>query len=660
MIMTYKIEDELVEKMIVERNGRICIIHCHNADAGKVIKCFPNTAQGKKDALKMHYAIMANKYKESSSDELLFLIKYSMINGFDNEAIRYLEELGRRKEIGETDVDIHFKSTNNMMYKHWERIKGKLDKQTLAILTLNPQEYAQIRDTLIKLKELKAGYFSTAKPAYRMELPTLWEDIKALGWDKEQLEIDLKADGSRSSLSKIKNVVRIFVDPEDLKLKSPDISDRLPLIAKEFDSMVPNNTIVDCELYAANKNEALHRTSTNAIVNTKEDAEKFKDYIFEFVFDVLFYNGKDLRNLPLEERLKYLSKIKSSEHIKIEDVTSTLEPNHQGYILERPTRDKLDRVVNIILSGKHGLHKNLEEGVMIKLSSGIYQTPQNKNWGKAKRLLEVDSIAYDRTLVKGQTKVFNYDLGINVNKEYYDKLPAKAKIEFDGKHFLTFGRSDNSKLDIHPSSTTVIRSATEEVNKFENEDYPEAPWYRGYINVLLSEIPEKVVSDSLSVLDKLSKFQPRRLSIEELARFNQTKISEKIVPIVQSLSEYSDLKLILLSYKLNAIDREKWHVPYKPEKLTNEQLADDWRLLVAVSSKLENNQKVEVQENSGQYFNKELLVEFAVKLAKEIAKRKSDEEINFKIREDKSEVYDHFWSIVKDKLTDDEIKILLE
>ncbi|MBU0792205.1 MAG: hypothetical protein KKC55_17345 [Gammaproteobacteria bacterium] len=654
-----KIEEELVEKKIEKRNGEFCVIHCHGADAGKVIKCYPGTKDGYKKALKMHYAIMANKYKEAPPNDLLFLIKYSILNGLDNEAIRYLEELGERKERGETDISIHFKSANSIIYQHWKRIKQKLNNKTLAILILEPYKYEKLKDTLTYLKSVKSGYHSTAKPAYRGELPSLFEDIKHLKWNERPILIDIKADGLRLSLNKIGNECTAFVDPQDLKKKSPNVSNRLETIIKEFNDIVPNNTIVDAELYVAVNGIAQHRTVINSILNTNIEASKFQNYIFAFVFDMLYYNGKDLRNASLEERLHYLSKIKNSEHIRMETVSESQSPGFQGYILDNINEDNLERVLNLIFNNKHGIHKNLQEGIMIKTLNHNYETPQNKGWMKAKQLYEIDVVAYDKSLVKGQTSVWNYDLGINVDKNYYDKLPSKIKIELDGYYFIKYGRSDNTKLNLKPSPTSILRVASEEINKYENIDYKDAPWYRGYINVAMQEVSEKSRSDSLNVFDKLATFQPRRLSVAELARLKHLQKYKSVIDLANNIEDYSDLKLILLGSKLK-LERSKWKIPYKPEKLSDNQLHDDWKLLVIIQSKLKEDEKIRIDEESDEYFTEEKLINLGTQLLKEIANRKLINKVEFTVLRNNSESCNKLWNLIKQNLTDEEVEILIK
>lgn len=150
--------------------------------------------------------------------------------------------------------------------------------------------------------------------------------------------------------------------------------------------------------------------------------------------------------------------------------------------------------------------------------------PAHHGWAKAKKYHEVDVRTFKREPIKGSTSIFNYYLGIDINKDYYEHLPAKEQAKI-GEHYLMFySKSNNSKQKFEDGS--IIRVASEEVLKIENEKYPEYPIYHGYISVVLEEIPEKHTTDTLDVLENLSKLQPKRIPASELKRLEIQKSIE--------------------------------------------------------------------------------------------------------------------------------------
>lgn len=402
-------------------------------------------------------------------------------------------------------------------------------------------------------KKIKPQYISTAKPAYRFELEKIHEDIKNNNWEDETILIDAKVDGLRISAIKIDGDGYIYVDPAELKEKSSDVSERLPLIIDEIEKSFPDNTIVDAELYTVKNGETLHRTTTNSLLNSKEKPELLQEFAYIFVFDVIHFKSKDVRSLPLKERRELLQQIESTDHILIEEVSTNVNTEAQGYVIGRGgNKNKVDKAIKKILNDEIGMPDYFSEGIMIKLLDHQYED-QNKGWAKAKKFYEVDAIAYDRSLVLGQEKVWNYDLGIEVTEEHAKHLPEKIIIKKGDKFLFKYGRSNNSKQDVKPTADTILRIASEEVLKNENKDYTEFPWYTGYINVVLEEVPDKSKSDSLDVLERLSFFQPKRLKIDELVRLEEDSVEEKKL----TDEEYDEIK------KEGDPLPKKWYVNYR-------------------------------------------------------------------------------------------------
>jgi hypothetical protein len=284
---------------------------------------------------------------------------------------------------------------------------------------------------------------------------------------------------------------------------------------KELES-IPDNTVLDGEFIAVDNGQTLHRTVANAILNSSHfDPTKLENIANVFIFDVLFFEGLDIRSHPLHERVEYLGRIKPTTHIMVEHNTKALEDIADGYYLDGNDFNKITEAINKIFSDKTGRPTNIAEGVMIKTLDHQYEFPTNHGWGKCKKYYEVDCIAWDAKLVKGQNDVYNYFLGINVNQEHYDNLPDDIKVP--NQLLMFYGKSNATKIVCEKGN--VLRVASEEVLKTDNNGYP---YYRGYISVPLEKIPEKNVSDSLDVLEKLSSFQPKRVSMEEIERIEKS------------------------------------------------------------------------------------------------------------------------------------------
>ncbi|MCE7738373.1 MAG: hypothetical protein GPJ50_03250, partial [Candidatus Heimdallarchaeota archaeon] len=267
-----------------------------------------------------------------------------------------------------------------------------------------------------------------------------------------------------------------------------------------------------------------------------------------------------------------------------------LVAGHSGYIVDGKNRRAIDKAINFILSGKHGLQKKIEEGIMLKVTQGNYYGEEvsktasiihNKTWAKAKRFHEVDTIVLGKKLVKGQTKVWNYLLGIKITSEYagkmledikaykrvaclvgnklYQKKECKDHLGRKGVSFFQMlGKSDNTK--IRCDTKDVLRCASEEILYNENKTNPEFPYFTGYINVALEPIPERKISDDLAVLYRLSLLEPQRIPVEELARLKGEKLPKDVMKYVKHVKTLSskDIEKFLeqLRKKLLEIDNK--------------------------------------------------------------------------------------------------------
>lgn len=358
---------------------------------------------------------------------------------------------------------------------------------------------------------------------------SLQKELESAKWMDKKLLIDIKCDGLRMSLGKINGKPFCYVDPDTLKEKSPDVSSRLPQIIKELESF-PDNTVLDGEFIAIKDNETLHRTTANSLLNgTNFTPESLSNISHIFIFDVLFFDGVDIRSHPLHERVEYLQRLKSTDHIWIERNTTSLEEESDGYFIQGNNLEDINLIIDRILSDKIGRPSHIAEGIMIKLLDHQYEFPTNHGWGKLKKYYEVDCVVWDKKLVKGQDDVFNYFLGISVPNEIYTKLPNNIKVP--EKLLTNYGKTDNTKIKCEIGE--VLRVASEEVLKYTEND---VVYYRGYVNRALETIPEKNISDNYSVLDKLSSFQPRRVPLDEIERINQSESTLTQEEIISSPS----------------------------------------------------------------------------------------------------------------------------
>ena len=302
------------------------------------------------------------KVLKDSWDIPIYWASEDMTLQYDKKLVRELKET-LAKKIEKRGNEWCVLSEKRKVIKCFPTKQEALDMHTAIIMGK-----LQRKNT----KELKVEYLSLSKPGYRMDNELLESDLKRLGWDKKNILVSSKIDGLRVTVLKIDNKAIILVDPEGLKRKSPNISHRLITLIKEIEEDFPNNTIADAELFAMDETEGLHRTIMNSIVNSKMDAEKLTPFSYLYVFDIMYYEGKNLMELSLLDRLKYLQKIKDSKHIFIEHPTLKIEAGHSAYIIKAGKISDIKKAWDFIINNK-GLRKDnkyvthLAEGAVLKL-----------------------------------------------------------------------------------------------------------------------------------------------------------------------------------------------------------------------------------------------------------------------------------------------------
>lgn len=440
-------------------------------------------------------------------------------------AVSIYKEIAKRKQQGKMNYTISQKKSGSYSLL-WEEVKQYLSPDEIEIL----EEKSRV----------KKGYYSKAKPYYRFFIEEIDEELENIKWNKEKLLVDLKADGLRVSFGKASNEPFIFVDPEDVKLKTPDVTKRLEIIAKDIEENIPPNTVLDGELIVLNKDrtEILHRTVTNSYLNAKIPTKELEIIPAIFTFDCLFFNGEDIRSYPLHERLEYLQRIKETDHILIERVSNNIKQEADAYIID--SKD-IKTVFEKIVEDKIGRPKFVAEGVMIKLLNHSYEYPTNHGWGKMKEWYEIDLRVIEKNLVKDTNDVYNYVVGYDIDrdeaftilekstKDWYGKVALimkdktvkigrEIKEDDDGIFCIIAGKTDNAKEIDKIEIGDIIRIAAEEVMHYEEDDVER---FSFYIGRFLQKVPEKNVTDKKEVLRKLASFQPKRIPLEELRHWRK-------------------------------------------------------------------------------------------------------------------------------------------
>lgn len=375
------------------------------------------------------------------------------------------------------------------------------------------------------------------KPAYRI---FAFEDLKNTPkFQGEKVVVEAKFDGMRCRVEKRVKDIIIMSDPEDIK-GSPIKTKRLPWQVEELEKM-KGDFVGDSEVVMVDKekNEGLHRTATNALLNGKFDPTEASKKAHIYIFDIVEHEGKNIRDWPLKERKELLSKFKDSEHVHFVRSSTNLQKEALSYIVDLVDLKKAEKARDKIMGYAHKggpYPKHIAEGVMIKLLNNHYEAPQDHGSCKWKERYEIDCLVVgEKEIIREGKKTgnWNYELAVGpIDKEWAEAISKRDKTavtEFKGKFYNHIGKSDNTKEDVAIGS--ILRIASEDVNSYET-DVPKYAYYKAYVSVVLQPVPEKNVPDKIFVLERLSRFTPRRERLVEKAVKDdvRTSIAEGKIP----------------------------------------------------------------------------------------------------------------------------------
>jgi len=372
----------------------------------------------------------------------------------------------------------------------------------------------------------KASAWGLAKPSYRI---FSLEDLKNTpGFDKGRAVIESKFDGVRARVERGDNgEVRIMTDPEETA--TPIKTKRLPWQAKELEKLPGGGFSLDAEIVMVKDGECLHRTSVNALINGKFDPTEASKLAHIYVFDILEFEGKSLKNAPLEERKEELARFSDSEHIHFIRPTISLDKPSLSYVVDLERAADVQKALSHLLSYAHKggpFPKKISEGCMIKKLDSPYT---GKTWVKFKEEYEVDCLVVGKHEIIREGKKtgnWNYDLAVGAISrpwaEAISRSNKKAVIEFEGKFYNITGKSDNTGQDVRVGS--ILRVAAEDVNRFET-DNPEYPYYKTYVARVKQPVPERHNPDSMFVLQRLSEMTPRRETFVKAGIQDDMKVS---------------------------------------------------------------------------------------------------------------------------------------
>jgi len=160
------------------------------------------------------------------------------------------------------------------------------------------------------------------------------------------------------------------------------------------------------------------------------------------VWDIIRYNGKNLKDLPLEERKKYLDKLHFNDTVmKI-----------KSYKADNP-KDALKYIKQVSKIKE-------SEGAVVKETDAKYVSGDSTTWLKYRKLTTL----HVRVLEKHKAgSANNYTVGIDVKNP--DIYLQKYIVHLNGKTILKLGKTFNTKLNASPGD--IIDISVQEVWRHE-------------------------------------------------------------------------------------------------------------------------------------------------------------------------------------------------
>lgn len=381
-------------------------------------------------------------------------------------------------------------------------------------------------------------FFFPEKPnvsAIMIEEKTI-PDLDYLFKDEEYYIAQKKYDGNRIIIfydKEDRNLIR-FISEDGTELNKDIFKDTL----KELFELNLNNCILDTEFEIWKNNKKLNREDITGTLHSKKEIDE-TGFVFN-VFDILFYNNKDIHKLKLLERLKILDSLNIKQ--------STINAPNTEY--------KFNKVVSKIVM-KDNYKNILKELVFASGSEGSilkrdteYNFGYSYDWIKLKKYETIRVIVLKVNKTKVPT-IFNYEIGVRIDNKINTFSKDKV-VELNKVDYLHIGRTYNTNIKCNVGDIISIKFHT--LNMYKDK------LGRIYLNV----------------------YEP---IFEELH-------SDELTPdTVDSIIKKADISNILVTKFIEDLYK------YSPKDVEDKELLNDYRLMIAwLSSDIKKYSKELIKE----------------------------------------------------------------
>jgi len=211
-------------------------------------------------------------------------------------------------------------------------------------------------------------------------------------WKEKGVYVERKGDGQTAQVHKKGNQVRIWIED------GGEVTHNLPTLVNEISKM-KNDFVVLGELELWEDGKKQPRAESNGILHKKELDPREKG-IRLAVYDILWYNGKDIHSMDYEEREDLYRNLPQSEHFWINPSWVVSNEKQLKKFLERARKSKFS------------------EGAIIKSSDFKYNLSlkPDKKFIKFKNEFSLIAKVLGKHKVKGAEKTYFYYCGIKDEK----------------------------------------------------------------------------------------------------------------------------------------------------------------------------------------------------------------------------------------------------
>lgn len=276
--------------------------------------------------------------------------------------------------------------------KNWLFIKRKDSAVDTESDILDQDRSVRTKRTIeqiggFKKKLLKKKSFKSSPEKMPLFIKPMLATLVKEPFDNEEWLFEIKWDGYRALARIDKKVDLISRNEQSFNLQFSEIVDDL--------SQLKDQVILDGEIVVLDKQG---KSQFQLMQNFQRSQE---GHLFYYAFDILYLNGKDLRNLPLIERKELLKEI-----IEQTPFTQVRYGDH------------------IIGKGKlffQQAEKNQLEGIIAKKMDSLYLSKRSREWLKIKIHMRQEAVIGGYTLPRGGRKHFGalllgvYDENKNFN-----------------------------------------------------------------------------------------------------------------------------------------------------------------------------------------------------------------------------------------------------